>query len=77
MLSSVSADSDTIEIDGELLAPVYDKVRSMLAWEQAGGDPGSDWATRAREFDLAYRQGIDGSAVIKARPSLSVTRRAF
>ena len=77
MLSSVSADSDTIEIDGELLAPVYDKVRSMLAWEQAGGDPGSDWATRAREFDLAYRQGINGSAVIKARPSLSVTRRAF
>jgi len=77
LLSSVSADSDTIEIDGELLVPLYEKVRSLLAWERAGGDPDSGWAIRAREFDLAYREAINGTAVVGARPSLRVNHRVF
>ena len=35
MLSSVSADTDTFEVDGELLEPVYDAVRSELCHEAA------------------------------------------
>ena len=35
MLSSVSADTDTFEVDGELLEPVYDAVRAELCHEAA------------------------------------------
>ena len=77
MLSSVSADSDTIEIDGELLDPLYNKIRATLAWEQSGGDPDSHWGRLSRGFEAAYQEGINGSAVVNARASLSVTRRAF
>ena len=35
MLSSVSADTDTFEVDGELLEPVYDAVRAELCQEAA------------------------------------------
>ena len=75
LLSSVSADSDTIEIDGELLVPVYEKVRSMLAWEKAGGDVDSTWGRRAREFDLAYRNAINSPDIANARASLVPNRR--
>lgn len=75
MLSSVSADSDTIEIDGELLDPIYNKIRATLAQEQSGGDPDSTWGRWSREFEMAYREGINGEAVRGARPSLSVNRR--
>ena len=40
MLSSVSADSDTVEVDGELLHPLYDKVRQLVALRMAAADPG-------------------------------------
>ena len=75
LLSSVSADSDTIEIDGELLVPVYEKVRSMLAWEKAGGDVDSTWGRRAQEFDLAYRNAINSPDIANARASLVPNRR--
>jgi len=75
MLSSVSADSDTIEIDGELLDPLYNKIRATLAWEQSGGDPDSHWGRLSRDFEAAYREGINGPAVTNARASLSVNRR--
>lgn len=35
MLSAVSADTDTFEVDGELLEPVYDAVRAELCQEAA------------------------------------------
>jgi hypothetical protein len=75
LLSSVSADSDTIEIDGELLVPVYEKVRGMLAWEKAGGDVDSTWGRRAQEFDLAYRNAINSPDIANARASLVPNRR--
>jgi hypothetical protein len=75
LLSSVTADSDTIEIDGELLVPVYEKVRSMLAWEKAGGDVDSTWGRRAQEFDLAYRNAINSPDIANARASLVPNRR--
>lgn len=31
LISSVSADTDTIEVDGELLVPLYDKTRLLIA----------------------------------------------
>jgi hypothetical protein len=77
MLSNVTTDSTTIEIDGELLVPLYEKVRSLLAWDRAGGDPDSGWAVRAREFEFAYREAINGTAVVGARPSLRVNHRVF
>ena len=35
MISSVSADTDTLELDGELLEPMYDMVRAELCQEAA------------------------------------------
>ena len=75
MLSSVSADSDTIEIDGELLVPLYEKVRSMLAWERASRD--DTWIVRAQEFDRAYLNAINDPSVVAARPSLRVNHSVF
>ena len=31
MVSSVSAESDTVEVDGELLEPLYDQTRAYMA----------------------------------------------
>jgi hypothetical protein len=75
LLSSVSADSDTIEIDGELLKPLYEKVRSMLAWERASRD--DTWIVRAQEFDRAYLNAINDPSVVAARPSLRINHSVF
>jgi hypothetical protein len=76
-LSSVSVDSDTFEIDGELLEPLYNKVRAMLSWERTGGDPDSPWADRAREYDAAYLDGINRPIIEKARPQLRAHHNVF
>ena len=57
----MAADSDTIEIDGELLIPVMDYVRFMLAREAANtGFSGADgyWREREREFYASYEQSL-------------------
>ena len=49
LLSPVTTDASTIEIDGELLHPVYDRVRMMIAQRMAANNPGSNWAELARQ----------------------------
>ena len=78
LLSRVSegaADAETIEIDGELLVPLYEKVRSMLAWERAAYD--DTWVARAQGFDQAYLNAINDPSVVAARPSLRVNHSVF
>lgn len=75
MLSAVTVDASTFEIDGELLDPLYNKIRATLAWEAADGEPDSKWGRMSRDFEGAYQEGINGSAVRNAMPSLSVNRR--
>ena len=78
LLSRVSegaADAETIEIDGELLVPLYEKVRSMLAWERAAYD--DTWVARAQGFDQAYLNAINDPSVVAARPSLRINHSVF
>jgi hypothetical protein len=50
MLSSVTSDTDTFEIDGELLTPLYDGMRQLLAEGQmhlGTMDEQNNWTARA------------------------------
>ena len=63
MLSSVSSDSDTVEIDGDLLEPLYNKVRQLVADERARGADQSYWYTLARQYEAEYDRAIESGAV--------------
>ena len=63
LLSSVSSDASTIEIDGELLEPLYNKVRQMIADEMSMGIPDSYWFTMARQYEAEYNKAIESGAV--------------
>jgi len=63
LLSSASADSDTIEIDGELLEPLYNRIRQLLCDERAMGNQESYWFTLARQFESDYVRAIESGAV--------------
>ena len=63
LLSSASADSDTIEIDGELLEPLYNRIRQLLCDERAMGNQESYWFTLARQFEADYVRAIESGAV--------------
>jgi len=70
LLSSVSADTDTIEIDGELLEPMYDAVRAELAQEAASV---SVMDTKERDFwfgQAAFYRDRSRSALIRRHISL-------
>jgi len=75
LLSSVSADTDTIELDGELLDPLYMKCRQFLCEEKAAEDAESDWGRRARDFETEYEFWFRGEAYHGSRPGLVVSRR--
>ena len=59
MLSSVSADSDTVEIDGELLEPLYNRVRNELCNERYEQTNDSEWLERSREYDAKYQEAME------------------
>ena len=63
LLSSVSSDTSTVEIDGELLEPLYNKVRQMIADEMSMGIPDSYWFTMARQYEAEYNKAIESGAV--------------
>jgi len=53
MISGVSADTDTFELDGDLLSPLYDKTKEYAAQEMALDGPVEGrpyWEGKAREF---------------------------
>jgi hypothetical protein len=63
MLSAVTTDASTTEIDGDLLEPLYNKIRQHLCDERAAGNPESYWFTMARQFEGAYNRAIESGAV--------------
>ena len=77
LLSSVSSDSSTIEIDGELLHPVYDRVRMMIAQRMAANNPGSNWAELARQYEASYTRAVEGDLVKTSSPLVAVPRMVF
>ena len=77
MLSSVSADSDTVEIDGELLHPLYDKVRQLVALRMAAADPTSYWAEMARQYEESYIRAVEGNLIKVKAPPVAVPRMVF
>jgi hypothetical protein len=61
MLSSVTADTNTIEIDGELLEPLYDRTRQYICEEESYRGTGKEqsfWWTRAREYKDRADRGL-------------------
>lgn len=79
LLSSVSADTDTIEIDGELLEPLYNKIRQLICDEKAMGNAESYWFTQARQFEADYNRAVESGAVgIRTpRPRFKVANMAY
>jgi len=77
MLSSVSADSDTVEVDGELLHPLYDKVRQLVSLRMAAADPTSNWAEMARQYEESYIRAVEGNLVKVKAPPVAVPRMVF
>ena len=63
MLTAVTTDASTIEIDGDLLEPLYNKVRQRLCDERAAGNPESYWFTMARQFEAEYNRAVESGAV--------------
>lgn len=66
-LSSVSADTDTVEYDGEVLEPLYDKTREYLCAERAdsygfGSDGYTEWKSKERDYRDRYDQWVAGKA---------------
>ena len=62
-LSTISTDATTIEIDGDLLEPLYDLMRSYLCEERASpaltGKVSAQWALKAAE----YRQKFENATL--------------
>ena len=63
MLSPVTADDSTVEVDGDLLEPLYNKVRQLIADERAMGNMESYWYTLARQYESEYNNAVETGAV--------------
>ena len=66
-LSSVSADTDTVEIDRDVLEPLYNKTREYLVAERAGAfgygtDGYMEWKSKEAEYRALYDQWVRGRA---------------
>lgn len=77
ILTAASADSTTIEIDGELLHPVYDKVRQLLCLRMAAGDPNSNWTEMAMQYEASYVRAVEGDLVGVNAPPVAIPRMVF
>lgn len=75
LLSSVSLDTDTVELDGDLLEPLYMKCRELLCQDKAAQNGSSDWGQRALDWRAEYNAWFEGESYHGARPALAVTRR--
>ena len=77
ILKAASTDSTAIEIDGELLHPVYDKVRQLLCLRMAAGDPNSNWTEMARQYEASYVRAVEGDLVGVNAPPVAIPRMVF
>lgn len=77
-LSPVSVDSDTVEVDGELLAPLYDMTRSLIAKRMAGANPTSYWTGMADSYEESYMRAVIGGIGKRIKvPPVAVPRITF
>jgi len=65
ILSSIALDTDTVEVDGDLLRPLYDKTRQLMCDGKAMGDIESDWWRMARKFEADYEDAIEDGVGIR------------
>ena len=63
MLTAATSDASTVEIDGDLLEPLYNKIRQRLCDERAAGNAESYWFTMARQFEAEYNRAVESGAV--------------
>ena len=77
ILTAASADTDTIEVDGELLHPLYDKTRQLLCLRMAAANPDNRWTEMARQFEESYIRSVEGNLVKVKSPPVAVPRMVF
>ena len=77
LLTAASTDAGTVEIDVELLHPVYDKTRQLLCLRMAAGNPDSNWTEMARQFEASYVRAVEGDLVKIKTPPVAVPRMVF
>jgi len=79
MLSAVSAESSTVEVDGDLVQPLYDKVRQLVALRMASGNisPNSNWIEMARQYEESYVRAVEGNLVKVKAPPVAIPRMVF
>ena len=77
LLSPASAEDGTVEVDGDLLHPLYDKVRSMIAQRLAASNPNSQWTEMARQYEESYVRAVEGNLVKVKAPPVMVPRMVF
>lgn len=71
LLSSVSSDSDTVEVDGEQLELLYAKTREYMCEErgdQTFGDMRIHWKTLQSEYSNKYRDTIEQGRGLRVPP---------
>ena len=79
MLSAVSGESSTVEVDGDLVQPLYDKVRQLVALRMASGNisPNSNWIEMARQYEESYVRAVEGNLVKVKAPPVAIPRMVF
>jgi hypothetical protein len=73
-LSSISADTGTIELDHELIAPLYNLIRERLCEEAANLSVSNEnrqwWHSRQREYRASAMEGMEG--VVQVMPAQQI-----
>ena len=79
ILTAVSAENSTVEVDGDLIQPLYDKVRQLIALRMASGNisPNSNWTEMARQYEESYVRAVEGNLVKVKSPPTLVPRMVF
>ena len=77
ILTAASTDAGTVEVDGELLHPLYDKTRQLLCLRMAAGNPDNKWTEMARQFEESYVRAVEGNLVKVKTPPVAVPRMVF
>ena len=77
LLSLVTVDGSTVEVDGELLEPLYFKVRQYLCQERSGQGYGGYWTEQADRWRMDYEAAIKVDGVAVRAPMVAVPRTVF
>ena len=70
LLTAVTLDTSSVELDGEQIELLYDLVRSLLCEErakQSSGKVREEWVGRQREYDSRYSDAVNRKAGV-SRP---------